>query len=171
MKCRKCQFENLAIMKFYREYDASLEIGPQTEQSKTSPIIKPERKHIPVLFSDLSGYTAMTEKLEPEQVKEITGSIFSGIKEIVARYGVFIERAVGDGVLAFFGVPLSHEARTTRFWNQAIKTSQQEAKINVQKKCLLQVSFRDRSDLERRIRSWQPLSDQAVLGDVWSTDA
>jgi class 3 adenylate cyclase len=56
----------------------------------------------------------MTEKLDPEQVKEITGRIFTGVKQIVARYEGFIERVMGDGVLAFFGVPRSHEDDPTR---------------------------------------------------------
>lgn len=43
--------------------------------------------------------------------------------------------------------------------------------MHLAEKHLLQVPFRDRSDLEHRIRSWLPLSDQAVLGDVWFTDA
>jgi len=51
----------------------------------------------------------MTEELDPEQVKEITGRIFTGVKQIVAKYEGFIERVMGDGILAFFGVPRAHE--------------------------------------------------------------
>lgn len=72
-------------------------------------IPEPERKHVTALFSDLTGYTSMTEKLDPEQVKEITGRIFTGVKQIVHKYEGFIERVMGDGVLAFFGVPRAHE--------------------------------------------------------------
>ena len=45
-----------------------------------------ERKHVTVLFSDLTGYTAMSEKLDPEEVKEITSRIFGEIAKIVANY-------------------------------------------------------------------------------------
>jgi class 3 adenylate cyclase/tetratricopeptide (TPR) repeat protein len=68
-----------------------------------------ERKHITVLFSDLSGYTAMSEKLDPEEVKEITSRIFSEVTAVVDRYDGIIENYVGDAVMALFGVPKVHE--------------------------------------------------------------
>ena len=63
----------------------------------------------------------MTEKLDPEQVKEITGRIFTGVKRITAKYEGFIERVMGDGVLAFFGVPRSHEDDPTRAIHAALE--------------------------------------------------
>ena len=63
-----------------------------------------ERKHVTVLFSDLTGYTAMSEKLDPEEVKEITSRIFGEISKIVAKYDGFIEKFAGDAVMAIFGV-------------------------------------------------------------------
>jgi class 3 adenylate cyclase len=68
-----------------------------------------ERKHVTVLFSDLTGYTAMSEKLDPEEVKEITSRIFGEISSIVASYDGFIEKYAGDAVMAIFGVPQAHE--------------------------------------------------------------
>jgi len=68
-----------------------------------------ERKRITVLFSDLSGYTAMSEKLDPEEVKEITSRIFSEVTGVVDRYDGIIENYVGDAVIALFGVPKVHE--------------------------------------------------------------
>jgi class 3 adenylate cyclase/tetratricopeptide (TPR) repeat protein len=68
-----------------------------------------ERKHVTVLFSDLTGYTAMSEKLDPEEVKEITSRIFSEISKIVGKYDGFIEKYAGDAVLAIFGIPKAHE--------------------------------------------------------------
>ena len=68
-----------------------------------------ERKRITVLFSDLSGYTAMSEKLDPEEVKEITSRIFSEVTGVVDRYDGIIENYIGDAVMALFGVPKVHE--------------------------------------------------------------
>ena len=73
------------------------------------PSIDGERKHVTVLFSDLTGYTAMSEKLDPEEVKEITSRIFGEISKIVANYDGFIEKYAGDAVMAIFGVPITHE--------------------------------------------------------------
>jgi class 3 adenylate cyclase/tetratricopeptide (TPR) repeat protein len=68
-----------------------------------------ERKHVTVLFSDLSGYTTMSEKLDPEEAKEITSRIFGRVAEVAARYEGFIEKYIGDAVVALFGVPKTHE--------------------------------------------------------------
>jgi class 3 adenylate cyclase len=68
-----------------------------------------ERKHVTVLFSDLTGYTVMSEKLDPEEVKEITTHIFDEISKIISKYDGFIEKFAGDAVMALFGVPKAHE--------------------------------------------------------------
>ena len=80
--------------------------------NKSSSDVAPfegERKYVTVLFSDLTGYTAMSEKLDPEEVKEITSRIFGEISKIVANYDGFIEKFAGDAVMALFGVPRAHE--------------------------------------------------------------
>ncbi|MFW9847288.1 MAG: AAA family ATPase, partial [Candidatus Thorarchaeota archaeon] len=51
----------------------------------------------------------MSEKLDPEEVKEITSRIFSEISKIVGKYDGFIEKYAGDAVMALFGVPKAHE--------------------------------------------------------------
>ncbi len=132
MKCPKCQFENPEGKKFCGGCGAKLEVlcprcrtpnPPQfkfcgdcghrlEEPSETPKPVSPtdsERKHVTVLFSDLSGYTAMTEKLDPEEVREIMGRVFGEISRVVARYEGFIEKFVGDAVMALFGAPKAHE--------------------------------------------------------------
>ena len=68
-----------------------------------------ERKHATVMFSDLSGYTAMTEKLDPEEVKDLMGRIFAEAGKIIEKYEGTVERFFGDEVMALFGVPVAHE--------------------------------------------------------------
>ena len=83
--------------------------GMSDRNSRWSLTPDAERKQITALFSDLTGYTAMTGQLDPEDVREITGKIFQEIKQVVARYDGFIEKFAGDGALIFFGVPQAHE--------------------------------------------------------------
>jgi len=71
--------------------------------------IESERKQITVLFSDLTGYTAMSEKLDPEEVKEFMNLVFGGIAQVITKYGGFIDKFIGDAVMALFGVPNAHE--------------------------------------------------------------
>jgi len=86
---------------------------------KTRHEIESERKHVTVLFSDVSGYTAMTERLDPEEVKEIMSRIFGEIAKVITKYEGFIERFVGDAVMAIFGVPKAHEDEPVRAINAA----------------------------------------------------
>jgi class 3 adenylate cyclase len=71
--------------------------------------IASERKHVTALFSDLSGYTAMSERLDPEEVKEITGKIFDEVSKIISKYEGFVEKFAGDAVMALFGATEAHE--------------------------------------------------------------
>jgi class 3 adenylate cyclase/tetratricopeptide (TPR) repeat protein len=80
-----------------------------TEKPTHLPSSDSARKYVTVLFSDMSGYTAMTEKLDPEEVKEIMGKAFGEISKVVARYEGFIEKFIGDAVMALFGATQSHE--------------------------------------------------------------
>jgi class 3 adenylate cyclase/tetratricopeptide (TPR) repeat protein len=86
--------------------------------SEVAPI-EGERKHVTVLFSDLSGYTAMSERLDPEEVKEITTHIFGEISKIVAKYEGFIEKYAGDAIMAIFGADAAHEDDPVRAINAA----------------------------------------------------
>ncbi|MDA9761640.1 AAA family ATPase [Desulfobacterales bacterium] len=96
-----------------------------------------ERKHVTVMFSDMSGYTAMTERLDPEEVKGIMSDIFGKITAIIKRYDGFIERFIGDAVMAVFGVPKAHEDDPIRAIKAALEihtavenfSPQHEAKI------------------------------------------
>jgi class 3 adenylate cyclase/tetratricopeptide (TPR) repeat protein len=84
------------------------EPAPAEETPPFKPI-ESERKHVTVLFSDLSGYTAMSERLDPEEVKEITGKIFDDVSKIISKYEGFVEKFAGDAVMALFGATEAHE--------------------------------------------------------------
>ena len=89
--------------------------APKAPGASPSPIEKPsvaaegERRQATVLFSDLSGYTAMNERLDPEEVETIVSRIKADAAEIVERHGGIVNQFVGDEVLALFGIPTAHE--------------------------------------------------------------
>jgi class 3 adenylate cyclase/tetratricopeptide (TPR) repeat protein len=68
-----------------------------------------ERRQATVLFSDVSGYTAMNERLDPEEVRAIVGRIKAEAVRIVEGHGGIVNQFVGDEVMALFGVPQAHE--------------------------------------------------------------
>ncbi len=68
-----------------------------------------ERSHITVMFCDLVGSTALSVHLDVEDFHEIIGAYHKRVAEIVPRFGGFVSRRVGDGVLIYFGYPDAHE--------------------------------------------------------------
>ena len=114
--CPECGFENLPTEKFCGEcgHDLKVTITAKPEdrpKEKLTPLPPPNsaRKYVTVLFSDMSGYTALSEKLDPEEVKEIMGKIFGEISKAIPRYEGVIDKFIGDAVMALFGIPNSHE--------------------------------------------------------------
>src|SRR5215471_313393 len=79
-----------------------------------------ERRHTTILFSDLSGYTAMNETLDPEEVEGIMRRIKDQAVEIVERHGGIVNQFVGDEVLALFGIAEAHEDDPLRAVQSAI---------------------------------------------------
>ncbi len=87
--------------------------NPAFESNPTSTITYPlsdsHRKPITVLFAEISGLTAITEKVPTEEAKDVTEEIFTGIKQIVSKYEGLVGQVIGDEFLVFFSVPQSHE--------------------------------------------------------------
>ena len=62
-----------------------------------------------VLFADLSGYTAIAERMDPEAVKTLVDGALHRLGEEVERYGGTVDKYIGDNVMALFGAPVAHE--------------------------------------------------------------
>jgi ABC-type oligopeptide transport system substrate-binding subunit/class 3 adenylate cyclase len=68
-----------------------------------------ERKPVTILFADIVGSTTLAEKLDPEEWKEIVNGVHRRVVEAIYRYEGTVAQLLGDGVLAFFGAPVTHE--------------------------------------------------------------
>src|SRR5207244_5011528 len=82
--------------------------------------IEGERKRVTVMFADVSGFTAMSERLDPEDVHAIMDRAFEVILEAVHRYEGTINQFLGDGVMALFGAPIAHEDHPHRALSAAL---------------------------------------------------
>ncbi len=109
--CSTCHFSNPAKFRFCGECGKALD-----EHGEPTAVrdLDGERRHVSVLFTDLTGYTAICERLDPEEVKEIISLIFGKIAQIVSKYEGHIEKFLGDAALILFGVPRSHEDDAVR---------------------------------------------------------
>ena len=79
-----------------------------------------DRRHVTVLFADLSGFTSLAERIDPEDVRAFQNRLFETLNTAVARYDGFVEKFVGDAVLAVFGAPVAHEDDPERACHAAL---------------------------------------------------
>ncbi|SDR49842.1 SAM domain (Sterile alpha motif) [Rhizobiales bacterium GAS113] len=68
-----------------------------------------ERRQVTVMFSDLVGSTALSARMDPEDLREVIAAYQKCVSETVRRFGGFVAKYMGDGVLIYFGYPQAHE--------------------------------------------------------------
>ena len=87
--------------------------APATPQPAPATEPKPqdtaERRQVTVMFSDLVGSTALSARMDPEDLREVISAYQKCVAETVRRFGGFVAKYMGDGVLVYFGYPQAHE--------------------------------------------------------------
>jgi len=81
---------------------ATTPVAPQPQDSA-------ERRQVSVMFADLVGSTALSARMDPEDLREIISAYQRCVTETVRRLGGFVAKYMGDGVLVYFGYPQAHE--------------------------------------------------------------
>jgi class 3 adenylate cyclase/tetratricopeptide (TPR) repeat protein len=98
--CGNCGLDNPVGARFCNQCGNPLDAQPARGA---------ERRQVTVVFSDLSGFTAMSEHLDPEDVQAVMGEIFAKATEIIDRYSGRVDKLLGDAVMSVFGDPVAHE--------------------------------------------------------------
>jgi class 3 adenylate cyclase len=84
-----------------------------TDKAPSTPEISPEdraeRRQVTVMFSDLVGSTALSTRMDPEDLREVISAYQKTVAETVDRFGGFVAKYMGDGALVYFGYPQAHE--------------------------------------------------------------
>src|SRR5690242_2985038 len=114
-----------------------LQDGPPSSQAVRPPSDHPaststdnavsqggERRQLTVMFCDLVGSTALSEKLDPEELRDLLHAYQTLCGDVIARYDGFVARYVGDGILTYFGWPAAHEDDAERAVRTALEIVQ-----------------------------------------------
>jgi len=108
MTCSGCRFEAPPDFAFCPKCGAKLATAPAPPPSPPSAP-EGDRRPVTVLFADLAGFTSLSEGLDPEDVRGIQADLFREMSASIEQYEGFVEKFVGDAVMAVFGAPTAHE--------------------------------------------------------------
>ena len=89
-----------------------------------------DRRLVTVLFADLAGFTALAESLDPEEVRALQTDLFRELSGAIERYDGFVEKFVGDAVMAVFGAPHAHEDDPERALHAALLMHERVAALS-----------------------------------------
>ncbi|MBM3268957.1 MAG: tetratricopeptide repeat protein [Candidatus Sericytochromatia bacterium] len=102
MQCPTCGAAVSAEQRFCESCGAPL-------GGATPSVATPGKRVITALFTDISGFTAMSENLDPEDLTNILNAFFKVLVDPIYRYGGVVDKYIGDAVMAVFGAPVAHE--------------------------------------------------------------
>jgi adenylate cyclase len=83
------------------------------------------RREISVLFSDLAGFTSLSEKLTPDAVGQVVNTYLNAMTHVVMKHGGTVDKFIGDAVMAFWGAPLEDHAHALHAVHAAIEMQEQ----------------------------------------------
>src|SRR3954465_2470727 len=89
-----------------------------------------ERRLITALFADVSGFTSLADRLDPEDLLEVIDPVISALSSIVGRYEGYVEKFAGDALMALFGAPVSHEDDPKRAVAAAMEMHAELARVS-----------------------------------------
>ena len=98
--------DRLKMLRSIRELSGAASALPKSEPF---PQDGAERRQVTVMFSDLVGSTALSARMDPEDLREVISAYQKCVAETVQRLGGFVAKYMGDGVLVYFGYPQAHE--------------------------------------------------------------
>ncbi len=119
--CANCGQENPEGFKFCGRCGASLEAAAQPSE---------ERKVVSVLFCDLVGFTARSERADPEDVRAVLRAYHDRLRKEIERLGGTVEKFIGDAVMAVFGAPIAHEDDAERAVRAGLRILEAIAEMN-----------------------------------------
>ncbi|MCE9583205.1 MAG: AAA family ATPase, partial [Planctomycetes bacterium] len=100
--CPRCRAPNPPGCKFCNQCGTRLGTAAYEDEGK-------ERRIVTVLFADVSGFTSLAERLDPEEVEERIRACWARLTPVIEKHGGYVDKYIGDAVMVLFGAPTAHE--------------------------------------------------------------
>src|SRR5262249_14595893 len=109
---------------------AALATAPSPPAASTAALeAGGERREVTVLFADLSGFTALAQRLDPEELRDLVARYTRLVDGIVADFGGTVDKHIGDAVMALFGAPIAHDDDPLRAARAALEIHEALARL------------------------------------------
>ena len=128
--CDECGYDLSKTFSLKESPGASQQLDIPPDTSAQSNYSMGERRQVTVVLSDLSGYSGLSEQLDPEEVERIMGRIKEEAVNIVESYEGIVNQFVGDEIIALFGIPAAHEDDPLRAAKAAMMMHKMVRKIS-----------------------------------------
>ena len=121
-RCPSCGEENADRARFCQHCATPL--------GDADPVATDVRKVVTIVFADVTGSTALGERLDPEALRRVMGRYFDEMASVIERHGGTVEKFIGDAVMAVFGIPRLHEDDALRAVRAAAQMREALASLN-----------------------------------------
>ena len=142
--------------------------GPLAERLEQGAL-DDERRLVTSLFADLSGFTPLAERLDPEQLQEVIDPLIAMLSDVVARHEGYVDKYAGDALLAIFGAPVSHEDDASRALQVALEMHETlrtaETGLGTDSPLTLHIGVNS-GHVVARVLGHQVRMDYSVVGDA-----
>ena len=101
----------------------------ESEDGPPHPVSDADRRTVTVLFADLCGFTTLSEQLDPEVMQAMQNELFKELTAAVQNFGGFVDKFIGDALLALFGAPVAHEDDPERALRAALDMIARTARL------------------------------------------
>jgi class 3 adenylate cyclase/tetratricopeptide (TPR) repeat protein len=131
-------------------------------------VVGDQRRMATVLFGDLVGFTALSEQMDPEQVKALVDRCFDRLAKDVEAFGGRVDKVVGDGIVALFGAPVAHEDDAERAVRAGLRMQQTVGAVSsdLDEALMMRIGVNTGEVLVGRVRAGR---EYTAMGDVVNT--
>jgi adenylate cyclase len=103
---------------------------PARDAVPPEPAAEADRRPVSVLFADISGFTALSERADPEDIRAFQSDLLQEMTAVIKRFDGFIEKFVGDAIMSVFGAPVAHEDDPERALRAALTMHERMEGLN-----------------------------------------
>src|SRR5215510_6683367 len=132
---RRILLDAIAALRTERNKATEHSVEPDCSRAKAQA----ERRQLTVMFADLVGSTALSARLDPEELRDVIGAYHRRCTEVITSSGGFVAKYLGDGVLAYFGYPQAHEEDAEQAVHAGLALIEAVAKLDAGQRTSLRV--------------------------------